>query len=269
MSGVKLLCWSLATAGSLLCGRPMEGQSQPAASDSSRVIAFDRLDRTSRLLIATVRCALTTGQARADGLFGPPDSVGRSGHCLRKDSRAFGVFFNSDTTFRSAQQLRVVDLAAKVRYLGPVDTAAILAESRAGRDAFFKGYLPFKRDNRQFAPFSIRTEGDSIEVWLLPAGLLMGNTPSAIGGERAFIYSPDGRTFAREIDAYDRHRAVTIPDSGRVEILSLEEDLPLVSELVVANLLHGRGREVSIVTKAYDSQLRGADPNSVWFQIRR
>jgi hypothetical protein len=267
MRAIGVRCaWSLATAGMLLCARPMDAQTQPLVVDSTRAVAFDRLDRTSRVLIATIYCARSTAQARAEGLFGPLDSIGRSGHCIRKDGRALGLFFNSDTAFSSAQQLRVVDLAARVPYRGPIDTTAVLAEARARSNAFFRGFPAFQRADRQFSPFSIRTEGDSIEVWLLPIEVLTGR---ALGGERGFIYSPDGRTFAREIDAFDRHRAVTIPDSGRVEILSREDDLPLVSELIVLNLLHGYKREVSLITRKFASRLVGVDPTSAWVHTRR
>lgn len=269
MHHVKLLCCSLAIAGPLLFAQPMHAQTQASLSDSTRAAAFDRLDRTSTMLISTVSCARRAAKARADGLFGPPDSLGRRGQCFRKDGRAFGVFFTPDSAFIKAQQLRVVDIENMVRYLGPVDTTAILAEARAAREAVLKGFPSFQREKRQFAPFSMRSDGDSIEVWLLPLGLLMGRIPSTVGGERAFIYSPDGRTLVREIDAFARHRTVAIPDSGRVEILSGEDDLPLVSELIATNLLHSQGREVRLVTNAFAAQLVGPDSASIWVQIRR
>jgi hypothetical protein len=221
------------------------------------------------MLIATVGCARRSAEARTNGLFGPPDSLGRRGQCLRKDGRAYGVFFTPDSTYSKALNLRVLDLANGVRYLGPVDTTAILAETRVAREALLKGYPAFQREERQFAPFSMRTDGDSIEVWLLPVGILMGRSPSAVGGERAFIYSPDGRTLAREIDASDRYRSLDIPDSGNVEILSQEEDLPLVSELIVTNILHDRGRAVQLVTKTFGAKLIGTASNSTWVQMRR
>jgi hypothetical protein len=261
--------WSFAIAGALLCAPVMQAQTRASLSESARAAVFDRLDRTSRLLIATVSCARRTAQGRAEGHFGPPDSLGRRGQCLRKDGRTFGVFFTPDSTYTKAQHFRVVDLATMVRYAESVDTTAILAEARVAREGVLKGIPPFEREKRHFAPFSIRSDGDSIEVWLLPAGLLLGRTPSAVGGERGFIYSPDGRTLVREIDAFDRHRTVVIPDSGRVEILSLEEDLPLVSELIATNLLHDRGREVRLVTKAFASQLVGPEPGSVWVHVPR
>jgi hypothetical protein len=188
---------------------------------------------------------------------------------LRTDGRTFGVFFTPDSTFTKAQNLRVVDIATSVRYLGPVDTTAILAESRAASDGVLKGFPSFQRAQRQFAPFSIRTDGDSIEVWLLPAGLLMGRTPSSVGGERGFIYSPDGRTLTREIDAVEKYRTVQIPDSGRVEIRSLEEDLPLLSELIATNMLYNQGREVQLITNRFASQLAGPKSAPVWIQVHR
>jgi hypothetical protein len=264
-----MLCGSLVVVVILLCAPSARAQTQPVLSDSSRAVAFDRLDRTSRMLIATVDCARATGTARAQGLFGPPDSVGRWGQCLHKDGRAFGVFFTPDSTFSTAQNVRVVDFANSVRYRGNVDTAAILAEGRASREGVRKGMPSFVSAKRQFAPLSMRSDGDSIEVWLLPTGPFLSQTAPTVGGERGFVYSPDGRTLAREIDASDRFRTISVPDSGRVEIRSSEDNLPLVSELIAINLLHDRGRDVQLVTNAYTSQLVGKGSSAVWVQIHR
>lgn len=265
----RMLCGSLVVAAIVLCAPSVRAQIQPVLSDSSRAAAFDRLDRTSRMLIATVDCARAAAGARAQGLFGPPDSVGRWGQCLHKDGRAFAVFFTPDSTFTTAQNVRVVDFVNSVRYRGNVDTAAILAEARASRAAVRKGMPSFVSAQRQFAPLSMRSDGDSIEVWLLPAGLFTGRTAPTVGGERGFVYSPDGRTLAREIDASDRFRSISIPDSGRVEIRSSEDNLPLVSELIATNLLHDQGRDVQLVTNAYTSQLVGPGSSAVWVQIHR
>jgi hypothetical protein len=265
---VRMLCGSLVAAGIVLCAPSFRAQAQPVLSDSSRAVAFDRLDRTSRMLIATVDCARATAGARAQGLFGPPDSVGRWGQCLHKDGRAFGVFFTPDSTFATAKNLRVVDFANSVRYRGNVDTTAILAEARAAWEGVRKGMPSFVSAQRQFAPLSIRSDGDSIEVWLVPTGIFTGRTPT-VGGERGFVYSPDGRTLAREIDVSDRFRTISIPDSGRVEIRSSEDNLPLVSELIATNLLHDRGRDVQVVTNAYTSRLVGQGSSAAWVQIHR
>lgn len=260
---------SVIFAAAFLCASHVHGQTRASVSDSIRAATFDRLDRTSQKLLWTVSCAQSSGRARAMGLFGPPDSVGQTGVCFRRDGQTFGVFFNPDSTFAKARQLRVLNFATKIRYLGPVDTSAILAEARAESDAELRGSPSFQREQRAFAPISMRSDGDSIEVWLMPSGVLMGRTPSKIGGELGFIYSPDGRTLAREVNAFDRYRTIVIPDSGRVDILSQEEDLPLVSELIVTNVLHSHGRDVQVVTKAYASKLVGREASSVWIQAHR
>ena len=90
-----------------------------------------------------------------------------------------------------------------------------------------------------------------------------------LGGERGYIYSPDGRTLGREVDAFDSFRRIAVADTGTVYLPSREEDLPLMSELIVANLLHGAGRDVQIVTNKYASHLTGPEPNSVWLQIQK
>ncbi|MGZ5096059.1 MAG: hypothetical protein ACXWCH_33520 [Burkholderiales bacterium] len=264
---MRMLCGSLAAAA--IWAPSVSARTQPVLSDSSRAVAFDRLDRTSRVLIATVNCARASGTARAQGVFGPPDSVGRWGQCLRKDGRPFGVFFTPDSTFTIAQNVRVVDFANRVRYRGNVDTTAILAEARAARAAVQKGMPSFVSAQRQFAPLSMRSDGDSIEVWLVPTGIFTGRAAPTVGGERGFVYSPDGRTLAREIDASDRFRTISIPDSGLVVIRSSEDDLPLVSELIATNLLHDRGRDVQLITNAYTSGLVGRGSSAVWLQIRR
>jgi len=187
---------------------------------------------------------------------------------VRKNGRALAAYFTPDSAYGKASNVRVVDIADSAWYRGSVDTSGALAQARAAHEAVRRGFPSFQREKRAFTPVSIRTDGDSIEVWLLPLGLFDQPIPTAVGGERAYVYSPDGRTLAREINAFDRHRALTLPDTGLVETVSRESDLPLVSELIAANRLHTSGREVRIVTNAFISQLvRG--PPEVWLQLKR
>ncbi len=245
----------------------MHAQTQTPA-DSVRAIAFDRIDRTSRALLSTVWCGRNAASLRGSGALGPPDSVGRTGICLRQNGRALAAYFTPDSTYTKALNLRVVDIADSAWYRGAVDTSAILTQARAANDAVRIGFASFQRENRSFTPVSIRTDGDSIEVWLLPLGLFSQPAPTAAGGERGYIYSPDGATLVREIDAFYGHRPLIVPDTGLVEIVSKESDLPLVSELIAANRFHASGREVRVITAAFISQLvRG--PPEVWLQLKR
>lgn len=253
----------------VLAGPQVAAQTRPSPSGSGHAAAFDRLDRAARTLIWTVQCAQRSAYARSSGWFGPSDSLGNRGMCLRHDGRLFGVSFTPDSTFSSARPFRLVDLADGARYMDAVDTAAVLNEARATSDAILRGYEAFELANRPFAPLSFRSDGDSIQVWLVPAELFMSQAPSGTGGERGFVYGPDGRTLAREIDAFDRHRAIAIPTTGRVEIASREEDLPLMSEMILVSLLHRRGRDVQLVTRSFISQLVGAEPNAMWVHMPR
>lgn len=245
----------------------MHAQTRTSA-DSIRALAFDRIDRVSRALLSTVWCARNAEYLRGAGVLGPADSVGRTGLCVRKDGRALAAYFTPDSAYSRAGDLRVLDVTDSAWYRGPVDTSAILAQARAANEAVVKGFPSFQREKRSFTPVSIRSDGDSIEVWLLPLGLFAQPVPTAVGGERAFVYSPDGRTLVREINAFDRHRVLTVPDTGLVEIVSRERDLPLVSELIATNRIHIGGREVRLVTASVISQLvRG--PPEVWVQLKR
>ncbi len=243
--------------------------SPPAQAEGQRGKAFDRLDRTSRGLIAAVGCAISAGRARAQGAFGPRDSLGSKGLCILSGGRALGAFFDADSAFSRVTRLSVVDLATGARHSGAVDTSALLAETRAARGGMLKGFDRFEAEGRQFAPFSFRSDGDTIEVWLLPTTMLMGAQPTSLGGERAFIYSPDGRTLVREVDASAKYRPLTIPASGAVELQSMEDDLPLVSELLVVNVLHRTGRAAAVVTRTHHAALAGREPNSFWLQTPR
>jgi len=257
---------AVATAA-LVSGEPVHAQTEtPAATAHS--LGFDRLDRTSRALLSTVICARNAGYLRGVGVLGPADSVGRTGLCLRQGDRTLAAYFTPDSAFSHAVDLRVLDIADSARYRGQVDTSAILAQARAAYEAVRKGFASYQQSRRAFTPVTIRSDGDSIEVWLLPLGFFSQPAPTAVGGERGYIYSPDGRTLVREINAFDRHRALAVPDTGLVEIVSMETDLPLMSELMATNRMYGKGREVRIVTDAFISQLvRG--PPEVWVQLKR
>lgn len=240
-----------------------EAQSQSPMSRESAA-AFDRTDRLARTLISTIRCAQSAAGHRARGAFGPVDSVGRMGLCMRTEAGVLGVFLDTDSTFRMAAPLRAVDLRSGARYVGRVDTSAAIAQTRASWTGVRAGMAPFVDAKRQFAPLSLRFDGDSIEVWILPTSSLAGTT---VGGERGFVYSPDGVTMVREINHFDRSREFTVPPQGPVEIRSTEPETPALGELLLANLLHAAGRQVSIVTARFRTNLVGPGDNSAWIHV--
>lgn len=58
-------------------------------------------------------------------------------------------------------------------------------------------------------------------------------------------------------------------DTGLVHIVSIGDVIPTFSEFVLANLLNGAGRDVSIDQRLGSSVLRGRGAQAVWIQFRR
>ena len=239
---------------------------QSSMSDTNA--AFDRADRESQMFISMMRCGEQMSKAREQGLFGPSDSLGGIGQCLFKGGRRIGVFLDADSQFVHVSHLSAVDLGSSMRVTPPADTGALLALARAELPAVLRGMGAYETANRQFSPLSFRFGGDTIEVWLVPVSVTAGS-PFSVGGEWGFIYSPDGRTLVREINHTGDFRLVTVADTGIVRIVSKQDVIPTFSELVLANLLNGIGRDVSIELSLRSSLLTGRGAQAVWIQVKR
>lgn len=239
-----------------------------AAPSEAFSLAFDREDRRARTLLGMIDCARRVAQLRAAGRFGPPDSLGDRGQCLRTDSTALGVFFSLDEAGTRAERLRALDLRTGQRWTAPLDTAAAVAPVMALRDAFADGAAPFVRANRQFGPMSMRFDGDSIEVWFVPLDLLRADGPVALGGERGFVYTPDGRTRVRQLDAGVDFGAWSAPDTGRVVLVS-DHEIPPLSHLLAFYVLQSRRRQVVLVSRGHTFQASGPGVMAPWLIARR
>ncbi len=250
--------------------------SREAAAQSSTLIvpaseqasAFDKADRRARGAIEQIRCARRVAVLRQQLVFGPIDSLGARHQCTVADGQYIGIFFDSDTLFSKMTRSSAVDLGSSTRRVNPLDTMAILAVERAGRTAQIRGLEPFRRASRQYAPVELRLDGDSIEVWLIPVVVLMGS-PVTVGGERGYVFTPDGRTVAREINAFDAMRALVLPDTGVVHITSLEHAVPSMSEFMVASELHDRGRQVVIDMQNESAMRAGEGSSAIWLHTPR
>ena len=256
----SLLTFTLVVASA--AAAPVELAAQaPADAD-----AFDRQDRRARALIRQVRCAQHVAGLRQRGVFGPVDSLGGSGQCTVVDGKFVGIFLEPDSQVVRATRFSAVDLATSTRRTAPIDTAAVLAVLRASWNAQERGAPEFEKENRQYTPMPFRFDGDSIEVWLFPVAVITGQ-PLTVGGERGYVYSPDGHTLARTIDASATWRTFALADTGVARIPSDQARTPLLSELVIANVLHGAGHRVLIEMREASAALVGEGESSVWMHV--
>jgi len=238
----------------------LTAQMQPVVSDD-RARLFDSADREAQSVAWVIECAQMSARARMSGVFGAVDSIGPYGLCVRIGATRHGVFLEADSALTRATNVRLVNFGTMARSTVPLDTAALLGELRAKRVAMRRGAPTFVAERRQFAPFSYRDEKDGrVRVWLIPVSLFDGE---ALGGERWWVFAPDGATVLEAHDAGAQWRSFTIPATREVRISSTEADIPLLSEFLLANLLARAGRVPTIVTGTHASTLVG---NS-WVQV--
>ncbi|MDQ6717860.1 MAG: hypothetical protein M3Z17_05880 [Gemmatimonadota bacterium] len=215
--------------------------------------------------MSLLRCARQVALARRDGAFGPVDSLGHAHHCLRGNGRWVGVFADIDTSFVAARNVVAVDLGSRARFTQPLDTGQLIALELAEWTAQRHGAAEYRSAQRMYTPVTLRFEADSIEAWLIPASLIMGETRT-VGGERGYVFTPDGKQVVREMDSFADYRPIMLADTGQVRIVSSQETVPTISELVLANVMHDNGRSVAIVTHSLTSILVPSG-DDVWIHL--
>lgn len=259
---------SLLLATTLLAGSAGSALAQ-ADTEARFLAAFDLADRRAREVVQAIRCEGLLTSMRVAGMFGPADSLGSVGFCSSAGGRAIGVVLQPNDEATRAERFTAVDLVSEERVRAAVDTASFLARAYATRDAIRRAADAFVAAQRPFGPVTILAPGDSIEVWILPLAVLGGADEVAVGGERGFIYSPDGRTLVREMDAFDRYRVLALSDTVEIVIESADPETPLLTELLFASLLAEVDEVVTIHTRSHRSILVGSGAESLWMHVRR
>jgi hypothetical protein len=251
---------------------PMVASSQAAdpAKQNERAARFDRVDRRARELLHQIGCASRVAQYRARGAFGPTDSVGGRGTCVDNANTLVGVFYEADSSLSRLTKFSAVDIRDGHRISTPIDSARFLGEARALRLASENARGTLQAGKRRFSPLIMRGDGDSVEVWFLSLPYLTGDTVLTVGGELGYIISPDGRSLGRAIDHFAAFRQVAIDSTQGVTVISTETDVPTLTEVILANVLHTNGVRCVLRTTAYDSMLMGPPGrNAMWANTRR
>jgi len=204
---------------------------------------------------------------RSAGRFGPPDSVSVAGQCIEAGNRTVGVFFDVVPGTTTLRNVRSVTVSDGQPYAGSLDTLLLRRRLYLLDQAMRRTKARSDSAGLLRGPFVIWPRGDSIQAWVIPLNVLTG---TAVGGEQGFRYSSNVRTMVGEVDAFAKYRPIAVPTSGTFKIESLEEEMPLLSEVLVANRLNNRGLTVTIVTHRYTSTLAGQGGlASLWVHMPR
>lgn len=252
-----------------LVAPPSASAQGPATQPDPFQAGFDEVDGRARAVIQQIRCMGLMTSLVVQGSFGPADSLGSAGHCASAGGRAVGVLLEPDSALRRVLRMSTVDLISEERVQVPVDTARLLARTRATWDAVRRGRPAFEAAARGFATITVDGPGGSIEVWLLPSDILGGGETPAVGGELGYLYAADGVTLRREVNAFDSYRTVVLSDTVETVIAHHDLDVPPLSTMIFASLLAEAGEVVTIETRTRRSILAGAGLEGVWMHMRR
>jgi len=247
-------------AGALFCASNVIAQ-----PDAQFNHDFDLADRRASELVVQLRCAQQMAGIRARGGFGAADTLGFTGQCIRHGGSYIGVYLDLDSAGTRHVRFSAVNLTQRTPHAEPLDTSALVAAARARRDALVRGGRTMER---QFAPFILRTNAESLEVWLMPLSIVTGE-PLSSGGERGYVYSADGRTVIRTVDAVAVFETITAGPADQITIVRRNARLPLLSDLLVANLQLLQGRAVHIELAQVTSTLVNPAVGGAWIHTKR
>ena len=171
---------------------------------------FDVADRRAQTLAWTVGCYDRFGillASRAIPSNPSPDSLGHANVCFKVNGRRAMANLSLTPVTHRITTLLVVDLGTGALVTAPIDTARLVAEAIAEEAAVARNRGLPDSLAAQYTPFSMRTDGDSIEVWMLRRAMFDFRTLS-VGGELGYVFSPDGRALVREVGETASYRAL-------------------------------------------------------------
>jgi hypothetical protein len=257
-----LLVGALLSVGSaaLLAQRPPAGEMEnpfPKMPVGFNGI-FQHRDQRATDVLQYMQCMNTTVAAEQQGILGNvPDNAVLV--CLREKNEwrgVFGVMRNDSTGFVVQAQFAL--RGNGVRTTDRVDTLRAGAIARA----LLRGLnTPVRGAPRNaFTPVPLHYDA-YMEIWFVP--VQNSATQLFVGGDSLIQLTVDGRREHGHFAKSPPVRGLPIPRGLTYLIQSNEDEIPLISELMVARMALTRVPEVRIRTKKYESVLSAKTPRWV------
>lgn len=257
-TGAQFACSSLLAVTALLggfpntaaaqAGKPPEFENPFPKMPEGVVPRFDLRDTRALDMLQYMHCMNTTTAAAKQGVMGavPDDALVV---CVREPNGWRGVagLLSADRSdFRVVSQLALRGTA--VRTTERVDTGSAAAIARA----MLRGAATPARGGSRYAftavPLKLPT---FVEVWFMP--VQNSATKMYVGGDSLIQMTTDGRREQGHFSSSPAVREIPMPSGQTFVIESVEDEIPLVSELLAARLALTRVHEVRIRTRRYDS----------------
>lgn len=171
--------------------------------------------------------------------------------CIRDASGwrgVYGMVGSAGISFRVLGQV-AVNGAEGVKTTAPVDTGAVLATLRATLRGTESAAVR-NRSHYEYMPIPVVLETFT-ELWVLP--VQSSASKLLVGGDSLIQLTADATREQGHFSSAPPVRELAVPSGNSYLIISNEEEIPLVSELVAARLALMRVPEVRIQTRKFTS----------------
>ena len=217
---------------------------------------FAERDQRATDALSYLRCLRVTLRAMQMGALGlvPREWVLT---CVEQGSEWRGVFVDlagNDGTARVQKQFALRDNGKVVS--DPVDTAKVVGVARAlvrGTTAPLPG-----KGQHEFLPVPL-PHATFIEVWFLPVP--SDPARAVVGGDSLIQMNVDGTRELGHSRSTSPIRTLSVTAGPSYSLKSLEERIPLISELMLAHMALSVAPEVRVLSNQYESVFtRGTGP---------
>ena len=208
---------------------------------------FDLRDSRALDMLQYMHCMNETVGAAKQGRLGTVPSSALI-VCVRQPEEWRGVAGQLSADRQDFRILSQLSLRNRARTTESVDTATAAALARA----LLRGAATAERGGTRYSFTAVPLKFETfIEVWFMP--VQNSATQMLVGGDSLIQMTTDGKREQGHFEKSPKIRELSMPSGQSYVIESVEDDIPLVSELLAARLALTRVHEVRIRTKKFES----------------